>query len=99
MVKNLAENDSDKRAIVTVISKKGSVPRGAGAKMIIWPDGRSLGSIGGGCSEGEVIVAARDLLREEGGFLTMHVDMTGEVAEDEGMACGGIMDVLIEVYP
>lgn len=98
VVKNLAENDSDKRAIVTVISKKGSVPRGAGAKMIIWPDGRSLGSIGGGCSEGEVIVAARDLLREEGGFLTMHVDMTGEVAEDEGMACGGIMDVLIEIY-
>ncbi|WP_323396931.1 XdhC/CoxI family protein [Acetobacterium wieringae] len=99
VIKNLAENDLDKRAIVTVISKKGSVPRGAGAKMIIWPDGRSLGSIGGGCSEGEVIVAARDLLREEGGFLTMHVDMTGEVAEDEGMACGGIMDVLIEVYP
>jgi xanthine dehydrogenase accessory factor len=29
----------------------------------------------------------------------MKVDMTGSVAEDEGMVCGGIMDVLIEVYP
>ncbi|MDK2940678.1 MAG: xanthine dehydrogenase accessory factor [Acetobacterium sp.] len=98
VIKNLAKNESEKRAIVTVISKKGSVPRGPGAKMIIWADGRSLGSIGGGCSEGEVIVAARDLIREDGGFLMMKVDMTGSVAEDEGMACGGIMDVVIEIF-
>ena len=29
--------------------------------------------------------------------MTMQVDMTGDVAEDEGMVCGGIMNVLIEV--
>lgn len=98
VLKSLAENNSEKRAIVTVVSKKGSVPRGPGAKMIIWGDGRSLGSIGGGCSEGEVIIAARDLLRENGGFLMMAVDMTGAVAEEEGMVCGGIMDVMIEVF-
>lgn len=99
VLKNLAENNSEERAIVTVVAKKGSVPRGPGAKMIIWADGRSLGSIGGGCSEGEVIIAARDLLRENGGFLMMAVDMTGAVAEEEGMVCGGIMDVMIEVFP
>ena len=67
--------------------------------MIIWQNGKTLGSIGGGCSEGEVILAARDLIEEveEGSFMTMQVDMTGDVAEDEGMVCGGIMNVLIEV--
>ncbi|MDO9493243.1 XdhC/CoxI family protein [Acetobacterium sp.] len=99
VLENLANDDTEKRAIVTVVSKKGSVPRGPGAKMIIWADGRSRGSIGGGCSEAEVSLVARDLLQTGSGYHTMKVDMTGSVAEDEGMVCGGIMDVLIEVYP
>ncbi|MBE6055140.1 MAG: xanthine dehydrogenase [Clostridium sartagoforme] len=98
VLENLAKEDNEKKAIVTVISTKGSTPRGPGAKMIVWEDGRILGSIGGGCSEGEVILAARDLLDdgETGSFIKMQVDMTGDVAEDEGMVCGGIMNVLIE---
>lgn len=98
VLESLAKPEEEKKAIVTVTSTKGSTPRGAGAKMIVWSDGKILGSIGGGCSEGEVILAARDLI-EEGNFTTMQVDMTGDVAEDEGMVCGGIMNVLIEVYP
>lgn len=99
VLENLAKEDEEKKAIVTVTSTKGSTPRGAGAKMIIWPDGRILGSIGGGCSEGEVILTARDLMEdgEEESFMTLQVDMTGDVAEDEGMVCGGIMNVLIEL--
>jgi len=84
-------------AIVTVISTKGSVPRKAGAKMLVWPDGRTLGSIGGGCSEGMVIKTALDVIRN-GGCLTEKIDMTGDTAEDEGMVCGGIMQVMIEAY-
>jgi len=98
VLENLANDNEEKRAIITVVSKKGSVPRGPGAKMIVWPDGRILGSIGGGCSEAEVILVARDLIHS-GGFAIQKIDMTGSVAEDAGMVCGGIMDVLIEVYP
>lgn len=90
------EGDSEK-AIVTIVSTKGSVPRKSGAKMLVYPYGNILGSIGGGCSEGEVIVTARDLLRT-GGYKCQTVDMTGNVAEDEGMVCGGIMDVIIEYF-
>ncbi|WP_195429035.1 XdhC/CoxI family protein [Clostridium sp. D46t1_190503_E9] len=99
VLENLAKEDEERKAIVTVTSTKGSTPRGAGAKMIVWQSGKTLGSIGGGCSEGEVILAARDLIEdeEEGSFITMQVDMTGDVAEDEGMVCGGIMNVIIEV--
>jgi len=98
VLENLVNDTEEKRAIITVVSKKGSVPRGPGAKMIVWPDGRILGSIGGGCSEAEVILVARDLINS-GGFTVDKIDMTGSVAEDEGMVCGGIMEVLIEVYP
>ena len=87
----------DTNALITIMSSKGSVPRKAGAKMIAWYDGRTLGSIGGGCSEGEVIVRARDLILDKG-YEMVHVDMTGEVAEDEGMVCGGTMEVLIEAF-
>lgn len=80
---------------VTVISSKGSVPRGAGAKMLVYPDGRIVGSIGGGCSEAAVIGYARRIIGT-GEYRLQTVDMTGDVAENEGMVCGGIMQVLIE---
>lgn len=85
----------ENRALVTIISSKGSVPRKAGAKMVVYLDGRLLGSIGGGCSEAGVITLARDIIRDKG-YCISSVDMTGEVAEELGMVCGGVMDVLIE---
>ncbi|MEL7623209.1 MAG: XdhC/CoxI family protein [Clostridiales bacterium] len=86
---------AEPRALVTVIETKGSVPREAGAKMILWPQGKTLGSIGGGCSESEVIKQAYDVIRN-GGYKIIDIDMTGDVAENEGMVCGGIMKVIVE---
>ena len=93
----ISKKTSTPRAILTIISSKGSVPRKSGAKMITYIDGRSLGSISGGCSESEVLTKARDIMTNNG-FLIQQVDMTGDVAESMGMVCGGVMDVLIEVF-
>lgn len=95
IIEELIKNYSEPRAMVTIIGTKGSVPRKAGAKMIVYSDGRTTGSIGGGCAEGEVINTARHIIRN-GGYEIQRVDMTGAVAEEEGMVCGGIMEVLIE---
>lgn len=95
VIEELSKGIKEPKAVVTIVSTKGSVPRKSGAKMIVYPDGRIIGSIGGGCSESEVIVAARDIIRD-GGYKLHEVDMTGDVAEEEGMVCGGIMDVVIE---
>ena len=93
----LATEGDVPKAVATVLSTKGSTPRGAGAKMLIYPDGRIEGSIGGGCAEGDVITIARDLIGAR--RHQMHrVDMTNDAAEDEGMVCGGSMDVLIEDF-
>jgi len=93
----LCKEGNSPMAVITIISTKGSVPRNAGAKMIVWPFGKILGSIGGGCSEGEIINTARDLLKD-GGYKLQTIDMTGAIAEDEGMVCGGIMNVIIECF-
>lgn len=94
IIEYLAENH-DPKAIVTVIQTKGSTPRGAGAKMAVSPRGQVTGSIGGGCSEGAVIRDAIDIIGT-GTYKTVFIDMTGEVAESEGMVCGGVMYALIE---
>lgn len=86
---------SEPKAVVTIIEAKGSTPRSAGAKMAVSPLGRVTGSIGGGCSESEVIREAIKLIGT-GTYKTYEIDLTGDVAESEGMVCGGIMRVLIE---
>ena len=93
----ISEESEVPRALITVLSSKGSVPRKAGAKMIAYLDGRTIGSIGGGCSEAGVIARARELMHDKG-FIIEHVDMTGAAAESEGMVCGGVMEVLVEVF-
>ena len=94
VIKYLAENH-DPKAIVTVIETKGSTPREAGAKMAVSPRGEVTGSIGGGCSEGAVIRDAVDIIGT-GRYMVVDIDLTGEVAESDGMVCGGTMRVLVE---
>jgi xanthine dehydrogenase accessory factor len=95
VLKEASSSSDVPRALITIIGSKGSVPRKAGAKMIVWLDGRLIGTIGGGCSEANILTLSRNVIQEKG-YKIEHVDMTGDVAEDEGMVCGGIMDVLIE---
>jgi len=97
VLRTLAGETEVPKAVVTVISSHGSSPRGAGAKMIVYRDGRIAGSIGGGCSEAAVLSEAR-LMIGTGRFKVVHIDMTAEAAEEEGMVCGGVMDALIEDY-
>lgn len=91
----LAEEPRQDRVVVTIMDAKGSVPRGKGAKMVLFEDGRLAGSIGGGCSEGAVLQDCRDIMGT-GNYLVKHIDLTGTSAEDAGMVCGGVMTVLIE---
>lgn len=97
VAEKISEESPVPRALITILSSKGSTPRKAGAKMVLYQDGRIIGSIGGGCSEAGVISSARSIMPDKG-YMIEHVDMTGEVAESEGMVCGGVMDVLIEIF-
>ncbi len=83
------------KSLVTIVSRKGSAPRDVGSKMVVMLDGSTIGTIGGGCVESEVCTAAREVARENKPVL-MKVDMTPGNAEDEGMVCGGVVEVYIE---
>ena len=93
----LCNDTEESKALVTIIETKGSVPRREGTKMLVWSYGMTLGSLGGGYAEGEVINAAWQVIGS-GGFAVHDINMTGQTAEEEGMVCGGVMRVLIEDY-
>jgi xanthine dehydrogenase accessory factor len=82
-------------AVATIIDVKGSVPREVGAKMIIHPLGRHVGTIGGGCGEADVIKAALDVI-QTGEPATVRVDLTEDISMKTLGVCGGIMDVFVE---
>ncbi|MDR2443019.1 MAG: XdhC family protein [Deltaproteobacteria bacterium] len=94
LLKWLASKSYDEAALITVTSTNGSSPRKSGAKMVAFFDGRTVGSIGGGCAEAEVITNAREVMGSSG-HLLMTIDLT-DSAEEDGMVCGGRMGVLIE---
>lgn len=84
-------------AIVTIISRKGSAPRGIGTKMLVTRDGRMVGTIGGGCAESAIQGQAIQCM-EKGESKLVFVDMTGKEAEEDGMVCGGVIEVFIDCY-
>jgi len=85
----------DTVAVATIINVKGSVPREVGAKMIIHPLGRHVGTVGGGCGEADVLRAALDVI-QTGEPATVRVDLTEDVSMQALGVCGGIMDVFVE---
>ncbi len=82
-------------AVATIVDVRGSVPREVGAKMIIHPLGRHVGTVGGGCGEGDVIRTALDVI-QTGAPEIVHVDLTEDISMQSLGVCGGIMDVFVE---
>jgi xanthine dehydrogenase accessory factor len=83
-------------ALGTIIETKGSTPRKAGSKMLVYADGRIIGTIGGGCAEAEVRTQALHAI-DGNQSQTYRISMLNDAAAEEGMVCGGIMDVFIQV--
>ncbi len=82
-------------ALVTIVSARGSTPQRVGARMLVYSDGRTIGTIGGGCYESDALGRAREILRT-GASAVVRYDLTDDVAEETGLICGGQMDVFIE---
>lgn len=87
------------KVLATIIARRGSAPRSIGTKMLVLGDGRIIGTIGGGCVESEVQHQCLRLLHEENEkSRIVCADMTVSQAEDEGMVCGGTIDVFLEKF-
>ncbi len=90
-----AEQDGEPAALVTVIATEGSTPQKAGAKMLVYADGRIVGTIGGGCVEAEMTWRARQAI-DERRVQSASYDLTPDQAGEDGLVCGGRMQVFIE---
>jgi len=80
---------------VTVIRAQGSTPQRAGARMLVFADGRIIGTIGGGCYENDAIGKAR-LAIADGRSSVVQYDLNDDFAQETGLICGGRMDVHID---
>jgi xanthine dehydrogenase accessory factor len=82
-------------ALVTIISTTGSTPQRIGAKMLVYADGRTVGTIGGGCYENDAFWKAREAITHRRPQL-IHYELSDDFAQETGLICGGQMDVYIE---
>ena len=80
--------------LATVAATRGSTPRRPGARMLVKSDGSSLGTIGGGCGEAEVLLEALEA-HKDGRPRLVRVDLTNPIDGDDKI-CGGVMDVFVE---
>jgi xanthine dehydrogenase accessory factor len=93
-----AANENGERVVLaTVAHTRGSTPQERGAKMLFFESGKIAGTIGGGCIEAEVWAEAREALRS-GKSALHHFSLTAEEASEEGMVCGGTMDIFLDVW-
>src|SRR6266576_1463428 len=82
-------------ALVTIVSARGSTPQRVGAKMLVFADGRIVGTIGGGCYENDAFWKAREAITSRKPQL-LHYERADDFAQETGLICGGQMDVYIE---
>lgn len=86
-----------RKVLCTIVAKRGAAPREVGAKMLYTSEGRSLGTIGGGCTEASVMEIARAMFQEDASDpVLLHMDLTADEAAREGEVCGGVIDVWVE---
>ena len=83
-------------ALATVVQTWGSSPRAVGAKMAVNEQGELCGSVSGGCVEGAVVDACLTTLEERTPDL-LHFGVADETAWEVGLACGGKIDVFVQL--
>ena len=82
-------------ALATVVETWGSAPRPVGSHLVVDADGNFLGSVSGGCVEGDVVTEAADVIAD-GAPRTLEFGVADETAWRVGLSCGGKIRVYVE---
>jgi xanthine dehydrogenase accessory factor len=92
------QSEGENLVLATVLSKSGSAPCLAGAKMVVRSNGVSIGTVGGGVLEAAVQKKADNVFKT-GSSQIMTFDLSGDDAASMQMICGGRVEVLMESIP
>ena len=82
--------------LATVVQTKGSTPQKPGAKLLVRQDGSGVGTLGGGCVEGDIWFAAKEIMQRHGGPEYRDYFLNEDIAARDGLVCGGTMYFFIE---
>ena len=88
------EHHNEAAALCTVVKSEGSTPRHVGSKMLVYPDGKFIGTVGGGELESRVIKSALESL-ESGKAQSLSYTMADPSRGDPGV-CGGTVEVFVD---
>ena len=88
-------NSQQEAVYCRLVETRGSTPQKAGATMLIYPDGSQAGTLGGGCVEAEVKrTALTNLENNQSRIAKFQLDH--DYGWDDGLICGGRMQILIQ---
>ena len=92
-----AANNGASIVLATVLGVEGSVYRGVGARMVIWPGGETVGAVSGGCLEADIVARTPDVLDQGRAELVRYdTRASDDVVLGLGLGCQGVIDVLLE---
>ena len=89
-------NEERPVAVATVVRTSGSTPQKPGAKLLVRADGSGVGTLGGGCVEGDIWFAAQELMKRGGSAEMRDYQLNEDLAAQDGLVCGGTMYFLID---
>lgn len=92
---SLIESDA-RPAYCTVVETRGSTPQKPGSKLLILPDLRNIGTLGGGCVEAEARREAIGLM-QSGDRKLLRFRLDDDYGWDDGLICGGQMSIFVDV--
>jgi xanthine dehydrogenase accessory factor len=92
-VNDLIEN-GEAGALCSIITTTGSTPRHEGSKMLVYEDGRFIGTVGGGEVESRIFEEARKAI-QEGNPRLLKYSMVDPKQGDPGV-CGGTLEIFVE---
>ena len=85
----------EKAVLMTIIETNGSVPNKVGAKMLIYSDGRTGGTVGGGPSEARAIEEAKKIFNTRTPAV-VNIDLTPGREDSVEAMCGGSLKLYME---
>jgi xanthine dehydrogenase accessory factor len=88
----------ERLAFAVLVETKGSTPQKCGAKAIFLPDGRVIGTLGGGCLEAETRQKALRAM-ETGESFTFKAVLDDDFGWDDGLICGGSVQTFVQPNP
>ena len=96
IAQSLRDQPSRRAALSTVVEARGSTYRRPGARLLVFDDGETIGSISGGCLESDLIEHSKQVIESSEPRIVRHRPTDEDVLMGTGLGCDGELVIVIE---